>query len=115
MKIALVNQHYPPDAGATGKLAAQLARSLARRGHQVTVITGRPTYDEAKGVRAPHDEIRDGVRVIRLPLLPRRDGPGGRLLHYLSFAAALLARGLFLSRPDVLLSFSSTPLFGGAA
>lgn len=115
MKIALVNQHYPPDAGATGKLAAQLARSLARRGHGVTVVTGRPTYDEAKNVRAPHDEIRDGVRVLRLPLLPRRDGPAGRVLHYLSFAIALMLRGPFLPRPDVLLAFSSTPLFGGAA
>jgi colanic acid biosynthesis glycosyl transferase WcaI len=115
VKIVLVNQHYPPDAGATGKLAAQLARRLARRGHQVTVITGRSTYDEAKGARAPHDEIRDGVRVVRLPLLPRRDGPAGRMLHYLSFALALLLRGPFVPRPDVLLAFSSTPLFGGAA
>jgi len=115
VKLVLVNQHYPPDSGATGKLAAQLAVELVRRGHGVTVITGRPTYEEARGKRAPADEIRDGVRVLRLPLLPRRDAPAARVLHYLSFAVALLLRGPFVARPDALLAFSSTPLFGGAA
>lgn len=115
MKLLLVNQHYPPDAGATGKLAAQLAGSLVRRGHEVTALTGRPTYEEAKGARAPRSEWRDGVHVIRLPLLPRRDSPASRLFHYASFALALAARAPFLARPDAVLAFSSTPVFGGAA
>jgi colanic acid biosynthesis glycosyl transferase WcaI len=115
VKILLVNQHYPPDAGATGKLAAQLAGRLVRRGHEITVVTGKPTYDEAKRAAAPSRETTDGVHVRRLPLLPRRSAPVARMLHYLSFAAALLARGPFLRRPDVVLAFSSTPLFGGVA
>lgn len=115
MKLLLVNQHYPPDAGATGKLAAQLSVSLVRRGHEVTVLTGRPTYEEAKGARAPRSEWRDGVRVLRLALISRLDAPPGRLLHYASFALALLARAPFLRRPDAVLAFSSTPVFGGAA
>jgi len=115
VRLLFVNQHYPPDSGATARLTAQLAEHLARRGHQVTVLTGRPTYDEAKGVPAPSREMREGVRVIRLPLLARRNGPLGRALHYLSFAVSLVVGGLAVPRPDVIHAYSSTPMFGGVA
>jgi colanic acid biosynthesis glycosyl transferase WcaI len=115
VKLLFVNQHYPPDAGATGRLLAQLSEELARAGHEITVLTGCPTYDEAKDAYAPREETRNGVRVIRVPLLPRWKGPAGRALHYLSFAIAVLARGLFLPRPEGLLALSTTPMFGGIA
>jgi colanic acid biosynthesis glycosyl transferase WcaI len=115
VKLLLINQHYPPDPGATGRLTAQLAERLARNGHEVTVLTGRPTYEEAKGLPAPREEVRGSVRVIRLPLLARRKGPIGRALHYLSFAVSLLAGGLFVPRPHVIHAYSSTPIFGGVA
>ncbi|MGH2570067.1 MAG: glycosyltransferase, partial [bacterium] len=115
MKLLLINQHYPPDPGATGRLTAQLAEKLARGGHEVTVLTGRPTYEEAKGMPAPREEAREGVRVIRLPLLARRSGPIGRALHYLSFAISLVVGGLRVPRPHAVLAYSSTPLFGGVA
>jgi colanic acid biosynthesis glycosyl transferase WcaI len=115
VKILFVNQHYPPDGGATGKLVAQLSERLAASGHEVTVLTGRPTYDEMKGRRAPNRQSRAGVDVIRLPILPRWNGGLGRALHYASFALSVLLRGLRMSRPDVVLAFSSTPLFGGLA
>jgi colanic acid biosynthesis glycosyl transferase WcaI len=115
VKLLFINQHYPPDSGATGRLTAQLAEQLVRNGHEVTVLTGRPTYDEAKALSAPRDEVRAGVRVIRLPLLARRNGPLGRALHYLSFAVSLVIGGLRISRPDVIHAYSSTPMFGGVA
>ena len=115
MNFVLVNQHYPPDSGATGRLLAQLAESLAERGHEVRVITGRPTYDEARDAEAPAREVRDGVHVHRAPILPRRDGTLGRVLHYFSFALSMFFTGLFVRRPDVVLAFSSTPMFGGVA
>jgi colanic acid biosynthesis glycosyl transferase WcaI len=115
VKLLLINQHYPPDPGATGRLTAQLAEKLAASGHQVTVLTGRPTYEEAIGVPAPRDEMRGDVRVIRLPLLARWSGPIGRALHYLSFALSLVVGGLRVARPDAILAYSSTPLFGGVA
>jgi colanic acid biosynthesis glycosyl transferase WcaI len=115
VKLLFVNQHYPPDGGATGKLLAQLSRELAKSGPEVTVLTGWPTYEEAKGTKAPREEMREGVRVIRLPLLPRWKSPFGRMLHYLSFAISLLGRASFLPRPDCIVAFSTTPMFGGAA
>ncbi len=115
MRLLFVNQHYPPDSGATGALLSQLAECLARSGHEVTVLTGRPTYGEARDRPAPRREVRNGVRILRLAMLDRRPGPAGRTLHYLWFAIALLGKGLRLPRPDVLMAWSSTPLFGGAA
>lgn len=113
MKLLLVNQHYPPDPAPTGTLLAELARTLAARGHDVTVLTGRPTYGECRGESAPPRETRDGVHVVRLPLLPRRNGALSRLAHYASFAVSLFFAGLRAPRPDALLAFSSTPLVGG--
>ena len=78
VNLLLVNQHYPPDGGATGRLLAQLAERLVHRGHRVTVLTGRPTYEEARATSAPAREMRDGVLVVRVPLLPpprRADRP----------------------------------------
>jgi colanic acid biosynthesis glycosyl transferase WcaI len=110
-----INQHYPPDAGATGRLLAQLAEEFVRRGHEVTVLTGRPTYAEARGAAAPRSEMRHGVQVRRLPIQPRFANPLGRVLHYLSFGASLLTGGARVPRPGVILALSSTPFFGGVA
>ncbi|MBZ0267584.1 glycosyltransferase family 4 protein [bacterium] len=115
MRLLLVNQHYPPDSGATGRLLAQLAEALADRGHEVEVLTGKPTYEEARGLSAPRRETVRGVRVHRLPMLPRRNGALSRTLHYLAFAISSLGAGLLHRRPDAVLAFSSTPMFGGIA
>jgi colanic acid biosynthesis glycosyl transferase WcaI len=115
VRLLFINQHYPPDAGATGRLLAQLAEELVRRGHEVAVLTGRPTYAEARGAAAPAEETRGGVRVRRLPIQPRFANPVGRVLHYLSFGTSLLIGGARVPRPDVILALSSTPFFGGVA
>lgn len=113
MRILLLNQHYPPDAGATGRLVAELAASLASRGHEAVVVTGRPSYPQARDRDAPADETSEGVRVLRVPTLPRREGVTGRGLHYVSYALGAFVRAARLPRPDVVLAFSSTPFFGG--
>jgi len=115
LRILLVNQHYPPDAGATGALMAELAAGLARRGHGVTVLTGRPTYEESRRERPPPRETVHGVDVVRVPAPRRQEGTLGRGLHYLGFAASAVARGLRLAAPDVILATSATPFFGGLA
>lgn len=45
----------------------------------------------------------------------RTNGALGRLVHYASFAFSLLAAGIRGPKPDAILAFSSTPLFGGIA
>ena len=55
--ILFINRVYPPVRGATGRVLRDLARSFAREGWQVTVITTGPK---------PAKERDGGVRIIRL-------------------------------------------------
>ncbi|HQU16761.1 MAG: hypothetical protein B7Z66_11255 [Chromatiales bacterium 21-64-14] len=65
MRILFCNFEYPPLGGGGGVITALLAEELAKT-HQVTVLTSR-----ADGL-AP-DAIEAGVRVMRVPVLLRRN------------------------------------------
>lgn len=60
MRIAVVNNFFPPRAGGSAHLSAALAERYAAAGHEVLVLTA--AYRDA-----PAEESRDGYRVIRLP------------------------------------------------
>lgn len=60
MRIAVVNNFFPPRPGGSSHLSDHLARRYAAAGHEVLVITA--TYQDA-----PRDEVRDGVRIVRVP------------------------------------------------
>jgi glycosyltransferase involved in cell wall biosynthesis len=62
LKILQVLYYYRPHYSGLTIYAERLAKRLAERGHEVTVLTSRhnPTY--------PKDEIVDGVRVVRVPV-----------------------------------------------
>ena len=86
MKILVLCQHYYPEPFRL----PDICETLARRGHDVTVVTGTPNYPEGeiyagyeKGARA--DETLNGVRVHRCPLIPRKTGTLYRVLNYYSF------------------------------
>ncbi len=65
MKILLVLTYYHPHVSGLTIYVKRLATTLARRGHQVTVLTSR--YDRA----LPGREVIDGVHVVRAPVLFR--------------------------------------------
>lgn len=66
MKILVLCYEYPPVGGGGGRVAAQVAAALVRRGHQVTVHTsGMP--------HLPRFEDRDGVKIVRTPCFRRRE------------------------------------------
>ena len=86
MKVLVVCQYYSPEPFRVADLCA----GLARRGHQVTVVTGTPNYPEGEiysgyedGKKA--DEVLDGVRVHRCPIYPRKQGAIHRAWNYYSF------------------------------
>ncbi len=61
LRILMLSWEYPPVVvGGLGRHVHALATSLARAGHQVTVVT-RHSPD------APLEEVREGVRVVRAP------------------------------------------------
>lgn len=65
MKVLLVLTYYHPHVSGLTIYVKRLAMTLARRGHQVTVLTSR--YDDA----LPPEETIDGVHVVRAPVLFR--------------------------------------------
>lgn len=60
MRIAVVNNFFPPRVGGSAHMAASLAAQFVQAGHEVLAITA--AYGEA-----PAEEERDGYRVVRLP------------------------------------------------
>lgn len=115
MRVLLVSQYFWPETFGINALA----RSLAQRGVQVTVLTGKPNYPEglvfdgyaAAGVQR---EFHMGIEVIRLPLFPRGNRSALRLmLNYLSFivAGTFLAPWLLRGRSfDVVFVYAPSPL-----
>jgi len=65
LRILVALTYYRPHISGLTLYAERLALALARRGHQVTVLTSR--YDR----RLPRDETADGVRIRRVPVLAR--------------------------------------------
>jgi len=65
MKILTVLTYYRPHTSGLTIYVERLAKSLVKLGHEVTVLTSQ--YDKS----LPQDEIQDGVRIIRAPVLFR--------------------------------------------
>ena len=114
MRILIVSQYFWPENFRINDLAA----SLHERGHRVTVLTGQPNYPSGRffpghGWSGPWRQIREGVEVLRCPLLPRGRGGSLRLaLNYLSFvvSACLLAPFRCRGRFDAIFVYAPSPV-----
>jgi glycosyltransferase involved in cell wall biosynthesis len=62
VKILLVLTYYHPHISGLTLYAEHLAEGLAARGHEVTVLASQHLDD------LPREEVRNGVRVIRVPV-----------------------------------------------
>ena len=69
MKILVLVLQYPPDVNSTGQLMAQLADAWVSQGHEVSVITSFPHYEdfriwpEFRGKLMERESVRrEGVR-----------------------------------------------------
>jgi len=118
MKILTVLTYYRPHTSGLTIYAERLVQALARRGHQVTVLTTQ--YDKT----LPLSEVQDNVHIVRLPVVVRINkgvlAPSfgavstrmvlehdAVLLHLPQFDAAGVAlRGRLFRRPTVVLYHS---------
>lgn len=95
--VLFLNRVYPPSSGATGRVLRDLARSFAREGWQVTVITTGP-----KAVK----DRDGGIRVIHVKA-PEK--PGG-LLSYSWVWMKILIKALRQPPTHLLVTMSDPPL-----
>ncbi len=66
MRVLVVSWEYPPVVvGGLGRHVHALTRELAAAGHDVVVLTRRPTGSDA-GTHPTQDERVDGLRVLRV-------------------------------------------------
>ena len=118
LRVLMISQWYDPEGGSAAQ-AGVIARSLARHGAQVEVLTGFPNYptgELADGyrVRPYQRELLDGITVHRAPLWPSHDSAAPRrMLNYLSWAGGAGIIGpLKAPRVDAVL-VHSTPATAG--
>lgn len=86
MKILVICQHYYPEPFRINDICEE----LARRGHDVTVVTGFPNYPMGRiydGYRhgQKRNEILNGVRIHRCFTVGRRSGAVWRFFNYYSY------------------------------
>ena len=86
MRIALLNQFYPPAVAPTGQALHDLARALAARGHEVDVVHSRAAESA--------------------PAITRK------LVQQASFGSRLVLSAWTLPRPDVIVCLTTPPFLG---
>lgn len=115
MRILIVVDRYSPEARSAAHLYEDLAKGLVRRGHEVAVVAKKPTENLPNGSEIPGEEVRDGVRVVRMRSYlgePRSTWLKG--LDQALFALRVWVRLQFLESPEVVLVYSPPLLLAAA-
>lgn len=100
MRILIVSQYFWPENFRINDLCAE----LVRRGHEVTVLTGKPNYPDGEVfpdyLSSPgrFNEYQ-GCQVVRVPMISRGKGSSGKLLiNYLTYVFSASTWGIFKLR-----------------
>lgn len=117
MRLLVVSQYFWPENFRINDLVTE----LVKRGHEVTVLTGKPNYPEGKiypEFRADPAQYNhyNGASVIRAPLISRGNGGLRLILNYLSFAISALFVGWWKLRKkdfDAIFVFETSPITVG--
>ncbi len=115
MRFCFLTTFYPPwNFGGDGIQVQRLARALARRGHEVTVVHSREGYDAMGGPVHPPANEDDGVRVVAIDA---GRGAASPLATYLSGRPLLVRKQLerALDESFDVVHFHNPSLLGGPA
>ncbi len=111
MRILIYGINYYPELAGIGKYTGEMCEWLAKRGHQVDVITALPFYPQWKIYNGYENkgfikEVVNGVAIYRVPLyVPEKVTGKSRILHELSFNFNALRHWIpaFLKKHDIVI------------
>lgn len=114
MQILVVTQYFWPENFRINDLVLE----LKQRGHDLTVLTGKPNYPSGKYfpefLSNPSSfSSYEGVEVIRVPMLRRAQGSFRLFLNYLSFVVGASLCGPWFLRKhafDVVFIYEPSPV-----
>jgi glycosyltransferase involved in cell wall biosynthesis len=120
MHILLIHQAFASLNEPGGTRHHEMARFLAGRGHQVTIITSRISYltgAQSGAVQSAHgtqdDEIQPGVKILRTYTYPALHRSFfHRLISFFSFMVSSFAAGIHVGPVDLVWG-TSPPIFQG--
>jgi len=108
MRIQLWSYNYDPEPCGIAPLSSAWARAMQARGHDIEVVAAHPHYPEPRWGRrvAPYREVRDGVRVLRLPLWVGRGSALQRIRQEATFTTAMTLAAPALATPEIIVAVS---------
>ena len=68
MRILIVHRYYWPDAGAYSAMLHIMAKRFVEEGHQVTVFSTQPGYNNVTDQRLPRRAVTDDIEIYRIGL-----------------------------------------------
>lgn len=106
----MIHRYYAPDVGAYPRMLQIMARHFVDQGHQVTVFSTQPGYNDVVSGRLPRRMISHGVEEIRVPVLKeQKKNLLNRAINVLLFLVQLVLHCLTRFRTYDLMTVASFP------
>ena len=110
--ILVIAQYFYPEQFRINDICTE----WVRRGYKVTVVTGIPNYPQGKyydgyGLFKKRKETYNGMKIIRIPLVPRGNNSIMLALNYLSFVVSGFFWKMFTKiKADCVFIFEVSPM-----
>lgn len=110
--ILVISQYFYPENFRIN----DICREWVKRGYKVTVLTGIPNYPQGTFYKGyswfkRRREVVDGIRIVRIPLIPRGNNAVLLGLNYLSFVISGFFWNLFTNiEADKVFIFEVSPM-----
>jgi colanic acid biosynthesis glycosyl transferase WcaI len=114
VRIYIIYRHYWPDSTSYARLLRSIAERFVNDGHDVTVFSAQPSYNDIRSERRPMVENIGGVKVIRMPLLwERKKYLFSRLFNNVLFLVGAFVCGLLSPKMGLVMCPSNPPVVMG--
>lgn len=110
--ILVISQYFHPEQFRINDICTE----WVKRGYKVTVVTGIPNYPQGEfydGYDLKHKRTEEwnGIKIIRIPLVPRGKNAIGMIANYMSFVASGYIWKCFTKiKADYVFTFEVSPM-----